>query len=560
MACESNDSLAAELDDESADNMQRWPLRPKGIVSSIKEETPSFWVRLAQLSPYVAEFMGCLLQALAWNCTELGKESTKAGEWKPLVVGLTLMMSTYSFAAVSGAHLNPAVSVAVGLSDFGDWIKLTKYIAAQFLGSAAGVALSCLTYRKNALEAIGPRNGYHDGTCVAVEVIYTATLCLVYLNVTLSRSNNSVKAGNQFYALAIGFAMAAGCWASEDISGAIFNPGLALAVDFQNVRNGVGHGFTYIVAELLGAFFASIAYRVIRPSEDVEDHELWATSQVSKHDVITNAKLAAEGAGTWITVFTFGMTTLSKTYTNERPFAAAAALISMHYALADVSGGHFNPAVTFSVMLNGRGKCSTKQGMAFMAVQIVSASVAGLFYMAIRYPKSFEAIPEASETKYGRLPMSMVDMIYAFVVCYTALATFTIVGIKANLKRNYFDGLAYGLSSAVGGFAMLHLLNSLANPALTLGEALAHTIYGGSSAGALYISFFQMVGAVLASCLFRFTHAADFRRHHALMGEDAPLVDAVGKRAFEGIGAADARLRLIARDVLKEDVDEPDRL
>jgi len=281
----------------------------------------------------------------------------------------------------------------------------------------------------------------------------------------------------------------------------------------------------------MGAFLAAVAYRVMRPSEEVANHDDWLQSHVDKSEGVTGAKLAAEGAGTWLVVFTFGMTTLSKTYKTERPFSAAAVLMAMHYSLADVSGGHFNPAVTLSVMLNGRRKCSLKQGLAFIATQIFCAAIAAFVYTAIRSPSTFPAVPVESIEKYGRLQMVVVDAIFAFFVCYVALATITVVGVKANLKRNYYDGLAFGLASAAGGFALIRLQNSLANPALTLGLALSNVAAGGqTSINGISTAIFQFGGAVLASAAFRFTHASDFRRNlmpeaPKLLGEGSSLMD-----------------------------------
>ena len=140
----------------------------------------------------------------------------------------------------------------------------------------------------------------------------------------------------------------------------------------------------------------------------------------------------------------------------------------------DLQGGYFNPAVTLSVMLNGRQKCSVKQGLPFIATQIFCAAFAAFVYTAIRSPSTFPVMPVESIEKYGRLHMAVVDAIFAFFVCYVALATITVVGVKANLKRNYYDGLAFGLASAAGGFSLIRLQNSLANPALTLGLSLSY--------------------------------------------------------------------------------------
>lgn len=525
------------------------------------EAAPGFWQYLAQFSPYFAEFIGCLMQALAWNCTELGKKSwkemiekegygvdVKSGidGWKPLVCGLTLVVSTYSFGVVSGAHLNPAVSIAVGLSNYGQWRKLMRYMLCQLLGSASGVVLSCLIYQTTSATAIGPRGDFKWGHCVVVEFFYTGMLCFVFLHVTLSRHNNPVKSGNQFFAMAVGCVMAAASWAGEDISGAIYNPAVSLAVDFQNLKNG-GYGFTYTFAQILGCFFAAVLYRVVRPSEEESYSaylDYWSDSEKNKQ--ISTAKLFAEGLGSFFLVFTFGMTTLSKTYVSERPIAAGFALMSMHYALADVSGGFFNPAVTLSVMLNGRNIISIKQGGAYMVVQVIFGTMAAFIYTAIHAPKSFPAIPMKEVDKFNAYRIGAVEGIFSFVICYAALSNITVVGIKSKLEVNYYSGLAYGFASAAGGFAILKIANSLANPALTLGVALAHTIQGGTFYNSLWASFVQFAGAVIASSVFRITHAIDFRRRKERMGclarnEAAPLVD---KAAFgfasEGVRVARA--------------------
>lgn len=477
-----------------------------------------------------------------------------------------LIVNTYSFASVSGAHLNPAVSLSVGLSNMGSWAHLGKFMLVQFLGSAAGVALACATYGKVAYQAIGPRPHFSSTDCFIVELIFTAMIALVYLNVTLSRSNNSVKAGNQFYGLAVGFAMAAACWAAEDVSGAIFNPALALAIDLQNISDGIGDGVFYLMAQVSGAFVAALAYRVMRPHEAATiDHDDFCARQVSKDEEgITMPKLTVEGVGTALIVFTFGMATLSTKYHDERPFAAAATLLSLHYALADVSGGHFNPAVTLSVMLNGRGNIHIGQGMAYMAVQVISASLAAGVFTAINMhndPPTFPAIKQDSLKKYGWHALIGVDSVYTFVVCYVALATITVSpAIRTPVKRNYYDGLAYGLASAAGGFGMLNLLNTLANPALTLGEALAYAVAGeGKFWGGLFISLSQLAGAVIASLLFRFTHASLYRRE-ALMAKDYGAtdcqVDVVSKQVYEGMSSASASAWAGARNAQEQHHDD----
>merc|ERR1719262_2087498 len=78
--------------------------------------------------------------------------------------------------------------------------------------------------------------------CIA-EVLYTAMLCFVVLNVAAA----SKVAGNQYYGLAIGFVIVAGGYAVGPISGAALNPAVALGVDAAHAIDG-------------GTFVNSIAY------------------------------------------------------------------------------------------------------------------------------------------------------------------------------------------------------------------------------------------------------------------------------------------------------------
>jgi len=65
-----------------------------------------------------------------------------------LAWGLAVMMGIYASAGVSGAHLNPAVSLALAARRGFPWGKLPAYVAAQVAGAFSGAALTYLTYRE----------------------------------------------------------------------------------------------------------------------------------------------------------------------------------------------------------------------------------------------------------------------------------------------------------------------------------------------------------------------------------------------------------------------------
>src|SRR5690606_22162696 len=104
------------------------------------------------MSPYVAEFLGTMLLILLGNGVVAGvllknSKAEKAG-WFTIVVGwgLAVTLAIYAVGRISGAHINPAVTLALFMNgDFpGD--QVLGYMAAQFAGAFAGAVLVWLHY------------------------------------------------------------------------------------------------------------------------------------------------------------------------------------------------------------------------------------------------------------------------------------------------------------------------------------------------------------------------------------------------------------------------------
>merc|ERR1719491_88051 len=102
----------------------------------------------------------------------------------------------------------------------------------------------------------------------------------------------------------------------------------------------------YVFAQGMGAFVAAVTFRVLRPNE-ADDYETFTYNlQQLKEAGISQMKVVAEACGTFLLIFTCGMVELSGSFKAARPFGAMLTMVAMNYALADVSGGYFNPAVT----------------------------------------------------------------------------------------------------------------------------------------------------------------------------------------------------------------------
>ncbi len=185
--------------------------------------------------------------------------SSGAGALAPIAIGGALMVMVYMGGHVSGAHYNPAVSLAVFLRRKMPANELIAYWVAQLVGGTLGFLTGYLVSGRTA--GIHPGKGVYLVSAVSVELLITAALALVVLNVAASKAT----AGNSFYGLAIGFTIMAGAFVGGPISGGAFNPAVGLAA---TIVDGVFHGgswsdvWIYIVAPLAGGAIGALIHQL----------------------------------------------------------------------------------------------------------------------------------------------------------------------------------------------------------------------------------------------------------------------------------------------------------
>ncbi|GAA0746757.1 MIP/aquaporin family protein [Clostridium oceanicum] len=104
------------------------------------------------MSTFMAEFFGTLI--LVWlgdgvvASVSLNKSKGKDGGWivVTLAWGLAVAIPAYIFGGISGAHINPAVTIANAVIGNFNWADVPGYVGAQMLGGLVGATLVWLTY------------------------------------------------------------------------------------------------------------------------------------------------------------------------------------------------------------------------------------------------------------------------------------------------------------------------------------------------------------------------------------------------------------------------------
>ncbi len=205
------------------------------------------------MNKYLTEFIGTFFLVLTVGCTVMGGVGLA-----PLAIGASLMVMIYAGGHVSGGHYNPAVTLAVWLRGRCPMEDLLPYWVAQVLGAVVAAfavkALGFLPGKLNTFDAKFP--------AFLAEFLFTFALGYVVLNAATTRSNT----GNSFYGVAIGMTVMTGAVAVGSISGAAFNPAVAVGVTVMKI-SAVSNLGIYLVAQLLGGAAAAGVFKVINPAD-----------------------------------------------------------------------------------------------------------------------------------------------------------------------------------------------------------------------------------------------------------------------------------------------------
>jgi aquaporin Z len=172
-----------------------------------------------------------------------------------MVLGVILFMGK-----ISGAHLNPAVSVAFSLRGDFPWRRVPGYIVAQLAGAClAAWFLQAAVHVSSSYGSNYPAAGFSAGNAFVMESILTFGLVSVILG-TASGAQNLGVIG----ALGVGGYIAlAGLWGSP-ISGASMNPARTFGPDAISAN--FGSYWVYVAGPLLGAVVAVGVAFVLRGS------------------------------------------------------------------------------------------------------------------------------------------------------------------------------------------------------------------------------------------------------------------------------------------------------
>jgi aquaporin Z len=200
------------------------------------------------MKKYLVEFIGTFFLVFT-----IGMAVRSGSPLAPLAIGASLMVMIFAGGHVSGAHFNPAVTLAVWIRGKCDTKDVVPYWVAQLAAGLVAALLVASLIGKPAEPAS------HDAVkSVIVEFLFTFALAWVVLNTATAKGT----AGNSFYGLAIGMTVMTGAVAVGGVSGGAFNPAVGLGVVTMGLEK-LNQFWIYVGADLAGGAVAGLTYRFV---------------------------------------------------------------------------------------------------------------------------------------------------------------------------------------------------------------------------------------------------------------------------------------------------------
>jgi aquaporin NIP len=203
------------------------------------------------LRPEAAEALGTFFLLL------VGGTALLSGQPAWLVAaafGGVILVLVYALGPLSGAHFNPAITVAFAVTRHFPWRRVASYVAAQLAGAVLAVLLLRAWRPVEAVVAAGPLVGLAG---FVVEACATFLLAFVIVAVATDRRVPPATTG-----LAIGGTVFLGSLVAGPLTGAAMNPARALAPAL--VAGDVAHLLLHVAGPFLGGVLGMASYQTLR--------------------------------------------------------------------------------------------------------------------------------------------------------------------------------------------------------------------------------------------------------------------------------------------------------
>lgn len=227
------------------------------------------------MKSYLAEFIGTALLIIGGCGAAIFAGGSLGVLGIALAFGLSLTVIAILIGGISGAHVNPAVTIALALSGKFPWNKAVGYIIAQVVGAIAGSVILFTVVSNVANSSLLINSGFATNALsggvsmiagAIIEIVMTMVLCLVVLATTRASWSQSATP------VAVGIALFIANVVAIPLTGASINPARSIGPALVSGQH-IGSLPLFIIAPIFGAVLAYFIHVFVFGREHIH-HEV----------------------------------------------------------------------------------------------------------------------------------------------------------------------------------------------------------------------------------------------------------------------------------------------
>ena len=212
------------------------------------------------MQKFVAEFIGTLTLVL-FGCGAAVLGGEHVGQLGiALAFGFAIVAMAYGIGAISGCHVNPAVSLAAFVAGRMNARDLVLYWIAQFLGALVGAGiLAAIAGTAGGLGQNGWGPGYNGEFSMQAALIFEVVMTALFVIVILGSTSSAAPAG--FAGLAIGITLAVIHLVGIQVTGVSVNPARSFGPALLVGGQALSQVWVFFVAPAIGAVIGGLLFR-----------------------------------------------------------------------------------------------------------------------------------------------------------------------------------------------------------------------------------------------------------------------------------------------------------
>tara|TARA_R110001632_G_scaffold51867_3_gene128967 strand:+ start:72 stop:737 length:666 start_codon:yes stop_codon:yes gene_type:complete len=215
---------------------------------------------------YIAEVIGTFAMVFCGTGAMTINEITGGAVTHPGIAitwGLIVMAMIYAFGDISGAHFNPAVTVAFAYAKKFSWREVPKYILAQCIGAIAASSMLLFLFPES--EFLGATlPSFEAYKAFVLEILLAFFLMLVIINVSTGSKEIGIIAG-----IAIGGVVLLEAMFAGPMTKASMNPARSLGPAL--LSGNLQHLWLYLTAPFIGAILAVMSCKLVKDDQCCDD-------------------------------------------------------------------------------------------------------------------------------------------------------------------------------------------------------------------------------------------------------------------------------------------------